>query len=525
MAHPGMITMSMRELDRLKVVQAVVEQRLMPWRAAERLGISRRQIERLANRYRREGAAALVSRRRGLPSNHQLPVDLARRALSLIRERYADFGPTLACEKLYECHGLVLSKETVRHLMTDAGLWVPRVQRTPKVYQPRSRRTCLGELVQIDGSEHAWFEERAPACTLLVYVDDATSRLMALHFTASESTFSYFEVTRAYLERYGKPVAFYSDRASVFRPTHTHTGDRGVTHFGRAMYELNIDTWCANSSSAKGRVERAHLTLQDRLVKELRLRGISTVADANAYAPAFMAAYNARFAKPPKSTFDAHRPLRDDEHLDLLFTWREPRKVTKALTVQYDRVIYLLDDTPENRKRIHRYLEVWEYPDGRIEIRADGASLPYVPYDRLAQIDQGAVIEHKRLGHALQVAQAIQARRDDRRASGSPSRTNQGIAVRAKERLPGTKKQREFTRDDLNAALMGTHRNPGRLGTKTPHQRDTKGDKTALTSTPKQYCGTHSDPHIRWDAFIGYDDLVAPIDMQWWAALPLWSTY
>jgi hypothetical protein len=126
--------------------------------------------------------------------------------LAIIRERYADFGPTLACEKLYECHGIRLAKETVRRLMTDVGLWILRRQRPPKIYLPRARRSCLGELVQIDGSDHRWFEERAPACTLLVYVDDATSRLMALHFTASESTFSYFEATRAYIERHGKPV-------------------------------------------------------------------------------------------------------------------------------------------------------------------------------------------------------------------------------------------------------------------------------------------------------------------------------
>ncbi|MGF6855507.1 hypothetical protein OKW29_004394 [Paraburkholderia sp. CI3] len=154
------------------------------------------------------------------------------------------------------------------------------------------------------------------------------------------------------------------------------------------MYELNVDTWCANSSSAKGRVERAHLTLQDRLVKELQLRGIATVADANAYAPSFIAAYNTRFAKAPKSAFDAHRPLRADEDLDLLLTWRESRKVTKALTVQYDRVIDLLEDIVENRKLVHRYIEVWEYLDGRIELRADGVALPYVPYDRLWEIDQ-----------------------------------------------------------------------------------------------------------------------------------------
>lgn len=258
--------------------------------------------------------------------------------------------------------------------------------------------------MQIDGSEHPWFEARAPQCTLLVYVDDATGRLMALHFMATESTFSYFEATRGYLERYGKPVAFYSDRASVFRPTHTQNGERGGTHFGRAMYELNIDTFCANSSPAKGRVERAHLTLQDRLVKEMRLHGISTVEAANAYAPAFIAAYNAHFARPPKSTFDAHRPLRDDENLDTLLTWRELRRVTKSLTVRYDRVMYLLEDTVANRKLIHRYIEVWEYPDGRIEARANDTALPCMPYDRLSEIDQGAVIEHKRLGHALQVS-------------------------------------------------------------------------------------------------------------------------
>jgi len=454
MKSATLVTLNMRELDRLKMIQSVVDMGLKPARAAERLGLTVRQVERLVARYRESGAAGLASRKRDKPGNRKLDEGLALRALTIIRERYADFGPTLACEKLRECHGLVLSKETVRRLMTDAGLWIPRRQRPPKIYQPRARRACLGELVQIDGSDHRWFEDRAPACTLLVYVDDATSRLMTLHFTATESTFSYFEATRAYIERHGKPVAFYSDRASVFRsPAAGRTG-RSVTHFGRAMYELNIDTFCANSSPAKGRVERAHLTLQDRLVKELRLKGISTVADANAYAPCFIAAYNARFAKPPKSAFDAHRPLRADENLDRLMTWRETRRVTKALTVLYDRVLYLLDDTPDNRRLVHRYIDVWEYPDGRIEIRADGQVLACRRYDKLAEVDQGAVIEHKRLAHALQVAQALQAQRDDRRISGSPSRTNRGVAPRAKDRLPGTKKPREFTRDDLDQAIV-----------------------------------------------------------------------
>jgi len=455
--YPGaLVTLNMRELDRLKVIQAVVEMGLKPGRAAERLGLTVRQVERLVARYRESGAAGLVSRKRGLASNHQLLAGKAEHALALIRERYPDFGPTLACEKLHESHAIGMSVETVRTLMIAAGLWIPRSQRAPTIHQPRARRACFGELVQIDGSEHTWFEDRAPVCTLLVYVDDATSRLMVLHFTATESTFSYFEATRAYLERYGKPVAFYSDRASVFRPVYSRTGARGITQFGRAMYELNIDTFCANSSPAKGRVERAHLTLQDRLVKELRLRGISTIEAANAYAPAFMAAYNARFAKPPRSTFDAHRPLRDDDDLDLILTCRVPRRVSKVLTVQYDRVIYLLEDTVANRSLIHSYLDVFEYPDGRIEIRVNGAALPCVPYDRLSEIDQAAVVDNKRLGHTLQLAQVIQAQRDDRRASGTPSRTNQGEAPRPKERKVGTRNQRELTQEGLNAVILAT---------------------------------------------------------------------
>ncbi|HDR9071081.1 TPA: ISNCY family transposase, partial [Burkholderia vietnamiensis] len=426
----------------------------------------------------------LTSRKRGGPGNRRLDAELAQRALTIIRDRYADFGPTLACEKLRECHGIGLAKETVRKLMTDAGLWIPRRQRPPKVYQPRARRACLGELIQIDGSDHRWFEERAQACMLLVYVDDATSRLMMLHFTQTESTFSYFEATRAYIERHGKPVAFYSDKASVFRSTTAGKTGSSVTHFGRAMFELNIDTFCANSSSAKGRVERAHLTLQDRLVKELRLRGISTVNDANAYAPSFIAAYNTRFAKPPKSDFNAHRPLRDDENLDTVLTWRETRRVSKSLTVLYDRVLYLL---PVNRKLIHRYIDVWEYPDGRIEIRADGKVLSCRIYDKLAEVDQGAVIEQKRLSHVLQVSQAIQAQRDNRRASGSPSRTNQGQAVRGSKQPVGTKKQRAFTQADVEQVIvdLAEHRQAQNQPRK-PRRRSAKANAVSVSALQDQ---------------------------------------
>lgn len=295
----GWVTMSMRELDRFKVIEAIIEGRLKPAAAAQRLRLTTRQVHRLVLRYREDGPAGLTSRRRGQPSNRQLSPGLENPAISLIRRNYSDFGPTLAQEKLVECHGLKLAKETVRRIMVDAGMWVPRKQRPPKVYQPRNRRACCGELIQIDD---------------------------------------------------GKPLAFYSDKASVFRSNHkAPQGGDGYTQFGRAMYELNIES-CANSSQAKGRVERANLTLQDRLVKELRLRGISNMADANAFAAHFMASYNARFAKPPRSEHDCHRPLHSDEDLELIFAWREARRVSQRLTVQYDKVLYLLADTPQSRR-------------------------------------------------------------------------------------------------------------------------------------------------------------------------------
>lgn len=457
MAGTGSITMSMREIDRLKVIQAVIDGRMKPMQAAQRLDLTTRQVQRLVNRYRLEGACGLVSRKRGRASNRQLMPGLANRALLLIREHYADFGPTLACEKLREVHGLRIATETVRRLMTDTGLWIPRRQRSAKIYQPRNRRKCVGELIQIDGSDHAWFEDRGPACTLLVYIDDATSRLMYLHFTYSESTFSYFEATRGYLECHGKPLAFYSDKATVFRVNNVKAnGGDGHTQFGRAMFELNIESICANSSQAKGRVERANLSLQDRLVKEMRLLGISTMAAGNAYASAFMTDYNRRFAKPPRNDFDANRPLREDENLDLIFAVREPRRVTARMTLQYDKNMYLLADTPQARAVVGEYVEVYDYPDGRIEVRANGTALAYTIYDRLSEVDQGAVVDNKRLSHILQVAQQVQEQRDSRRGGSTPARTNQGAPTRKLRAAPGKKAQRAIDETDIALAIIHT---------------------------------------------------------------------
>src|SRR3954462_12425492 len=338
------ITMSRNELTRLRVLIDVADGRLSVADATGLIGVGRRQVYRLLDAFRAGGPDGLISRKRGRSSNRALGSVFRETVLGIVRERYADFGPTLAAEKLCELHGLDLGVETLRQWMIGAGLWVRRKDRLKRVHQPRARRDCLGELVQIDGSEHWWFEDRGPQSTLLVYVDDATSRLMHLRFVETESTFDSFLAARAYREPYGKPVAFYSDKHAVFRVNGKGAvGGDGMTQFGRALHQLNIDIICANSPQAKGRVERANGTLQDRLVKELRLEGISSIEAANAFLPGFMDDYNRRFAKVPFSAKDLHRPLSEHDDLDDTFAWQEERTVTKDLTLQYDQVLFLLE--------------------------------------------------------------------------------------------------------------------------------------------------------------------------------------
>ena len=272
MDDAGYLTMSAKELNRLEVLNRVLDRRLTQAQAAEQLGLGIRQVQRLCRRLRIEGPRGLVSMKRGRTSNRKLPDDLRRRALDLIVSRYSDFGPTLAAEKLRAIHGVAVSVETLRRWMINAELWMPRSQRQ-RVHQPRRRRSCLGELIQIDGCDHEWFEDRAPRCTLLVYVDDATSRLMELRFVPSESTFSYFAATRTYLERHGKPIAFYSDKASIFRINATEPRKTaGMTQFSRALSELNIDIICANTPQAKAYA--SHCTSSVRFAMISATRGL-----------------------------------------------------------------------------------------------------------------------------------------------------------------------------------------------------------------------------------------------------------
>jgi transposase len=425
-------TMSKKELDRVAIMDRIAERRLRQTEAAEMLGLSPRQVGRLYRAYRRDGAGALASRKRGRTSNRKHPESLKQQALALVRSHYADFGPTLACEKLREIHGVVVATETLRLWMTEAEIWVPRSQRAKRSYQPRQRRACLGELVQVDGSKHAWFEDRAEPCALLVYIDDATGALMELRFAQSEATFDYFEATRSYLHRYGKPVAFYSDRHSIF---HVNARDKarrgaGLSQFGRALADLNIDIVCANSPQAKGRVERANGILQDRLVKELRLAGIASREQAGPTLEAFRLDYNRRFARLPRSERDAHRPLADHEDLTEVFTLQTDRRITSELLLHYKRMVYVIQDTVENRKLRGARATVSEHENGDVVLACNGRRLAYRvhPKDN-ARITQGSVVENKRLDAVLHVIARQQLERDRQRLA------NPKITLRDKARI------------------------------------------------------------------------------------------
>jgi len=428
----GRVSLSMQELDRLQVMTRIAERRLTRRRAAALLRLSERQVRRLYDAFVTTGAASLASRRRGRPSGRRLAAVTRARAVALIRERYADFGPTFAHQKLTEEHAFTVSVETLRGWMIAAEIWVPRPQRARRSYPPRMRRACLGELVQIDGSAHAWFEDRGPRCTLLVYVDDATSRLMELCFADSESTLDYFRATQRYLARHGKPMAFYSDRHSIFhvQARDRAQGGRGLSQFGRALRDLNIDSLCAHSPQAKGRVERAHGTLQDRLVKELRLRGLDDPVAADPFLPRFMADYNRRFAQPPRVAHDAHRALHPADDLAQIFTLQETRRITRERTVHYKRDLYVLEDSVANRRLRGATALLSEAEDGTLTIRAHGRVLAsqLFPKDH-ARLAPGEVVDHKRLDGVFAWIAAQQRDRDAARLA------NPKITLRDKKRI------------------------------------------------------------------------------------------
>jgi hypothetical protein len=425
------LAMSSAEITRFDTLMRLDRGEIRIVDAMELLGLARRQVYRLLERLRQDGAAGLVSRKRGRPSNRRLSDAFRGEVAALVRNNYADFGPTLAREYLAERHGFGLARETLRQIMIEAGLWKATVAKRAQLHQPRYRRDCRGELVQVDGSKHWWFEDRGPQCTLLVFIDDATSELLHLEMVESESTFSYMRAMRTYLERHGKPIALYTDKHSAFRNNTASANGDGMTHLGRALDRLNIDLICANSPQAKGRVERVNATLQDRLVKAMRLHRICTIEQANTFLPSYMAQHNRRFAKPPLDPRDLHRPLASHEDLEAEMVWREQRTVTAALTLHYNKAMFILEPSPVAQALARKKVDVCEYPDGRLEIQHEGTSLPYRMFDKMRRVNQAPVVDNKHLDAALALAHAIQQAHPHhgKRNNSEPARTAQPAGV------------------------------------------------------------------------------------------------
>ncbi|MGH8161270.1 MAG: ISNCY family transposase [Gammaproteobacteria bacterium] len=374
--------MSHRELDRVEIISCVVRHELTQRRAAQRLGLSVRQIKRLVRRYRQEGAAGLTSRRRGRASHRRIDPAVRAHFLEVITAHYSDFGPTLAHEKLVEAHGFEHSVETLRQWMIEAGLWRTRASRAPRPLQLRERRPCRGELVQIDGSPHDWFEGRAPRCTLIVFIDDATGALLALHFAPAETTAAYMRVLGEYWERHGRPVSLYSDRHGVFRVNQPDC-EGELTQFGRALKTLDIEAIHARTPQAKGRVERANQTLQDRLVKEMRLAGIDSLEAANAWLPGFIGEYNRRFAVAPTRAEDAHRPvLHDATELALILCLHHTRTLSKNLTLQCHNRLFQITGVGAGYRLRHSKVTVCGHFDGSTTLLHKGKALDYTCWTR-----------------------------------------------------------------------------------------------------------------------------------------------
>lgn len=379
------ISMSAKDLSRLEVLKEVTAGRLRQVKGAERIGVSPRQLRRLLRSFRTEGVKGVVSKKVGAPGNRRLAQEKRDQVLAFFQEPdHHDFGPTLAHEYLTEKGDLQISVSAVRTVMILNGLWNSKKNRTLKVHPLRQRRSRMGELIQLDGSEHDWFEGRGPRCTLLVFIDDATSETMHLKFVKSENTFDYFEATREYLQKHGRPEVFYPDKHCVFRVNHEGalSGD-GRTQFGRAMEELEIKLICANSPQAKGRVERRNRDFQNRLIKAMRIAKICDIEAANAFLPSFLHKFNQKFAKTPKQPHNAHRPLLTTHNLDRIFCLKEKRRLSKNLTLQYNNVTYQV--LADRREYMLRKAEVMvlETKEGEVSIEYRGKPLTAVPYHKM----------------------------------------------------------------------------------------------------------------------------------------------
>lgn len=390
------------------VIKAYISKQISFADVKKSLGLKRSQCFSLIQRFRKNGHSGLVSRKAGRRSNRAHPEAFKRNVMQLVRSNYSDFGPKFAAEKLLKVHNIRIGIQTLRCWMIDDGLWVDRKQRQPRIYSLRPRCARRGELVQVDGSYHQWFEKRGDSCCLIAFIDDATSELKLLRMVRHETSFSYMGILKLYAQRHGLPLALYSDRHSIFRKTRSSQSDHSdnSTQFSRACQALGIQVICAETPQAKGRVERSFRTSQDRLVKEMRLRNISTMEEANFYLDEYCREHNAQFATLPEDQRDAHQHC-DGNDLEQLLVYTVVRRVTSSLCVHFNKMQFVLENNDISRVAVGKRVTVAVHLDGVIEIIFNESSLPYRVFDKMQRIVETPVVGRKHLGAAFDMAKAI----------------------------------------------------------------------------------------------------------------------
>lgn len=370
------VTMSTKELRRVHIIRQVLEKRITQREAGTMLRLTDRQIRRLLGRVKEEGDQGLVHRGRGKPSNRRIAASVKAKMLRLYEMRYGDFGPTLAAEKLAERHGLSVSDETLRCWLHTKGVTHFRRRKRPHRAW-RARKAHVGELVQLDGSHHDWFEGRGPRGVLMAYIDDASSRVFA-RFYEYEGTIPAMDSFQRYVTRYGIPLAVYADKHTTYRSPAEPTTDEelaGVepaSQFGRALRELGVELIAAHSPQAKGRVERLFQTLQDRLIKEMRLARVATLEEANQFLERYLPHYNRRFAVPPVQAADLHRPAPSARELARRLCIKASRCLRKDFTIVHEGQLYQIHDTV---RAAHVLVE--HRLDGTLRLTHHGRSLGF----------------------------------------------------------------------------------------------------------------------------------------------------
>lgn len=376
MARKDIVMLSLKELKRLKVIQNVINKRITQVTAAAIIGLSERQIGRLTKAVRKEGDRGIAHKSRGKTSNRKIAEEVKEKVLRLYGDKYQDFGPTLANEKLEE-DGIRISEETLRIWLIKEGLWKQKQKRKTH-RQWRERKECFGEMVQMDGSHHDWLEGRGPKLVLMAYIDDATSHVFA-RFYDYEGTMPAMDSFRLYTEENGLPQSLYADKHSTYKSQRKLTieeelegVEEPLSQFGRALDDLGVEMIHAHSPQAKGRVERLFATFQDRVIKEMRLKGIKTKEEANEFLKSYLPEYNKRFSKQPANETDVH--VRPPEELDLsnYLCIKTERTMRKDNTISHESKLYQIEERVNTRKVV-----IEEHMDGTTRITGKGLLLRY----------------------------------------------------------------------------------------------------------------------------------------------------